>query len=255
MPSNTPEFIQKQYEFTRHCRDPEKHPAPGNIEDRRMAVYRDLLYNNIEGFMANNFPVIRRIMTDEQWHQLIRKYFANHKASTPLFSKLPTEFLLFLENEFDQQSRFPYLLELAHYEWVESSLAMDIREIDFSGVDSEGDLLNGIPVINTLILKLSYEFPVHKIGPDYLPDKKPDQQTYLVVYRDRNDKVGFMELNPVTARLLERLSEESDLSGFDRLQAIAEEIQHPQPEIVIKGGLEVLQQMQQRDIVLGVKSQ
>ena len=254
MSVSAPEFIRKQLEFTRHCRDPENNPAPANIEDRRMGIYRKLLYNNIEGFMANNFPVICEIMPDDQWHELIREYFANHKASTPLFPKLPAEFLQFLENEHDQQSDFPFLLEMAHYEWVESAMAMDNREIDLSGVDPDGDLLEGIPVASKLIWRLAYDYPVHRIGPDYLPEEKPDQQTYLVVYRDRADKVGFMELNPVTARLLERLSERSDQTGQEHLQAIAQELNHPQPEIVIKGGLEVLQQMQQRDIVLGVKS-
>lgn len=253
MSISTPEFIRKQLEFTRHCRDPENNPAPANIEDRRMNIYRELLYNNIESFMANNFPVIREIMSDDQWHKLIREYFANHKASTPLFPKLPAEFLQFLENEHDDQSDLPFLLDLAHYEWVESAMAMDIREIDPSGVEREGDLLTGIPILSKLIWQLAYDYPVHKIGPNYVPEEKPVLQTYLVVYRDRKDRVGFMELNPVTARLLERLSDNNDLTGQENLQAIAEELQHPQPEIVIKGGLEILQQMQQRDIVLGIK--
>ena len=214
-----------------------------------MAIYRDLLYNNIESFMANNFPVIREIMSDEQWHKLVREYFSKHKASTPLFPRLPTEFLKFLENKNDQEE-LPFLLELAHYEWVESSLAMDTRDVDFSKVNSEADLLEGIPVASDLTLRLAYDFPVHQIGPGNLPEEKPAQQTYLVVYRDREDKVGFMELNPVTARLLEKLSENSDQTGLQHLQAIADELQHPQPEVVIKGGLQVLQEMQQRDIVL-----
>lgn len=253
--SATPEFIQKQYEFTRHCRDPENNPAPANIEDRRMAIYRDLLYNNIEGFMSSNFPVIREIMNDGQWQKLIRNYFSNHKASTPLFPKLPTEFLSFLENEFDQNEEWPFLIELAHYEWVESALAMDMREIDDSEIDQNVDIFTGVPVINTLLLRLAYEYPVHRIGASYIPAEKPDQQTYLVVYRDREDKIGFMELNPVTARLLERIGEDTEkLTGQAHLQAIAEELNHPQPEIVINAGLEILQQMQQRDILLGAKN-
>ncbi len=254
MPVNTPEFIQKQYEFTRHCRDPENNPAPDNIEDRRMGVYRDLLYNNIESFMSNNFPVIRAIMSDEQWHQLIREYFSKHKASTPLFPKLPSELVQFLEKEYPLDGEFPFLAELAHYEWVESALATDIRDINLSGLSQEGDLLTGIPVVSELIWHLAYEYPVHQISPDFLPKEKPSSQTYLVVYRDRQDDVGFMELNPVTARLLECLiNNEKGLTGKAILQAIAEELQHPQPEVVINGGLEILQQMLQRDVVLGIR--
>jgi len=58
-----PLFQQEQYRFTAHIRDPEKNPAPDTIEDRRMAVYRDLFYNNVEGFLSRSFPVLRKIFS------------------------------------------------------------------------------------------------------------------------------------------------------------------------------------------------
>ena len=58
-------FKKTQYEFTAHLRDPEKNPAPEGIEDRRLGIYRDLLYNNVEGFISGGFPVIRSIYNDE----------------------------------------------------------------------------------------------------------------------------------------------------------------------------------------------
>ncbi len=252
MSGNMLEFQWLQDQFTRHIRDPEHQPAPAEIEQRRMAIYRDLVYNNIESFMSDNFPVIREIMPDSRWHALIREFLINHRASTPLFPQLPTEFLQFLENRNDKKD-FPFLSELAHYEWVESALFTDTREIDFSGIDEEGDLLSGIPVLNPLIMQLAYTWPVHKIGPEYLPEEAPEHPTFLVVYRDRRDEVGFMELNAVTAALLERISANTKQTGLMQLQSIATEIRHPQPEVVIQGGLEVIQQMKQRDIILGTK--
>ena len=47
-------FKDVQYAFTRHMRDPESNPAPEGIEDRRIGVYRELVYNNIEGFIAKD---------------------------------------------------------------------------------------------------------------------------------------------------------------------------------------------------------
>ena len=40
-------FQDKQYEFAAHLRDPENVPAPDGIEDRRMGIYRELFYNNL----------------------------------------------------------------------------------------------------------------------------------------------------------------------------------------------------------------
>ena len=88
-----PRFQEIQYGFTRHMRDPENHPGPPDIEDRRMEIYRGLLYRNVEGFIANSFPVLRKITSDDRWHAMIRDYFKRHQAHTPLFPKMPQEFL------------------------------------------------------------------------------------------------------------------------------------------------------------------
>jgi len=35
-----PEFMRTQYAFAAHIRDPQHQPAPADIEDRRIAIYR-----------------------------------------------------------------------------------------------------------------------------------------------------------------------------------------------------------------------
>lgn len=255
-PSQTrPEsFTDIQYAFTRHIRDPENQPAPADVEDRRMAIYRDLFYRNVESFLANSFPVLKKIIPDEQWHDMIRDYFSRHRARTPLFPKMPTEFLQYLEHERSGHSDdYPFLLELAHYEWLEVELSLDTRDISEEGIATGADLLAGIPVLSALIRPVVYQFPVHNISLDYLPESAAEQPTYLVVFRKRNDEIGFLELNSVAARLLELLQQQSDRTGKELLLQIAAELQHPDPVAVIKGGLEIMQGMHEKDIILGTK--
>ncbi len=54
-------FQQQQQALTAYLRDPESCPAPQGVEPRRLAVYRDLFYKNIEGFISGGFPVCRSI--------------------------------------------------------------------------------------------------------------------------------------------------------------------------------------------------
>ena len=247
-----PRFQQVQQAFTRHMRDPDNAPAPGGVEDRRMAIYRDLLFNNVQTFLAGCFPVLRKISSDALWLGLMRDYFRTHRAHTPLFPKMPQEFLQYLEQERGPRDcDFPFLLELAHYEWVETALNFDSRSLEFSAVDPAGDLLNGTPVMSPLAMSLAYKFPVHRISQEYLPDSAPEQPTYLVVYRDRDDKIGFLELNPVSARLLELIQRADGCSGRELLQQIARELQHPDPGAVEQGGAGILQDLRRRDVVLG----
>ena len=243
-----PGFMQRQYEFAAHIRDPEHKRAPDNIEDRRMGIYRELFYNNVEGFLSSSFPVLRTLMDDHSWHAMARDFYARHQCHSPLFLEIPREFLNYLQQErSDRADDLPFLRELAHYEWVE--LALSVAEADFTA--SGGDLLDAIPVVSTLAWPLSYRYPVHKISPEFIPATPGEQTTYLLVYRDPDDEVGFMELNPVSARLLALLQEDTNLSGRQALQQIAAELQHPNPEVVIAGGRQILQEWQQRGIVLG----
>jgi hypothetical protein len=253
MPDTTkPEFMQRQYEFAAHIRDPEHNKVPAHLEDRRMKIYRDLFYNNVEGFLSNSFPVLRELMEDNNWHALARDFFAHHRSHSPLFLEISREFLNYLEQERGERpDDFPFLLELAHYEWVELAVSIaDIAEQTVA-VDPQGDILDGTPLLSPVAWPLSYRYPVHRISPDFIPDTPGEQITYLLVYRDDRDEVGFIELNQVSARLFAVLQEDPARSGREALLMIADELQHPDPDAVVSGGTQILQEWQQRGIILG----
>jgi hypothetical protein len=100
-----------QHAFTAHIRDPERHLAPAGIEDRRMAIYRDLVYSNMESFISSNFPVIRSLYNDTDWSVFAHDFFREHRCHTPLFPEFAREFLRYLETR-QQQDRGdpPFLL-------------------------------------------------------------------------------------------------------------------------------------------------
>lgn len=249
-----PEFMRKQYEFAANIRDPKNNPAPPEVEDRRMEIYRGLFFRNVESFIAKGFPVLRKLYSDADWEQLVRSFFARHRSESPHFIEISREFLQYLENE--HQARPcdpPFLLELAHYEWVELALSVSTETAELNGIDPNADLLQGPPALSPLAWPLSYRWPVQIIGPDHRPDAPPEQPTYLVVYRDRSDKIRFVSINAVTARLLELLQQRPELSGLESLQRIAQEMKHPNPDVVINGGRQTLEQLKSQGIILGVR--
>lgn len=252
--SNPPKsFEYTEDTFTRHLRDPSGVAAPADVPETRMAVYRDLVYSNIERMISNLFPILRKVTADEPWHALVRDFFQTHYCHAGIFTKVPQEFLQFLEHERNLTKDPPFILELAHYEWVEYAATIDPRDIDPTGVNPDGDLLHGVPLLNPIAWLLSYRYPVQKISPNYLPAEAPVEMTYLVVCRDRNDKVGFMDLNPVSARLLELIQQDNGVTGLELLERIVLQLSHPQPEHVIKGGQEILERLRARDVILGTR--
>ena len=171
-----PGFVRKQYEFAAHIRNPKQHPRPADVEDRRMAIYRNLFYNNVEGFVSGGFPVLRKLYDDTDWHRMVRDFFARHRSHTPYFLEIAQEFLSYLEHERDPQPEDPpFLGELAHYEWVELALSISDEEPDWKSIDAKGDPMSGRPALSPLAWLLSYQYPVHEIGPELIPDAPGDE--------------------------------------------------------------------------------
>ncbi len=245
-------FQDLQRRFAAHLRDPAANPPPPGIEPRRLKIYTELFYNNVEGFLANAFPVMRSILAPAHWHAMVRDFFARHRCRDPQFHRIAAEFLDYLEQEREASADPPYLRELAHYEWMELHLAVAPDAPPDEAVDPNGDLLRGVPVLSPLAAPLAYDFPVHRIRADYQPEAPAGQPCFLIVYRDRDDAVRFMEINPVTARLLELMQAEP-ASGRALLERIAAEIGHPQPEQVVAHGAEVLAGFRQRGILVGTR--
>jgi hypothetical protein len=253
--AETPAFMRRQYEFAAHIRDPEHHARPADVEERRMAIYRELFFNNVEGFLSSNFPVLRSLLDDEAWTALARDFFARHQCHTPLFLEIPREFLHYLEQErLPRDDDPPFLYELAHYEWLELALAVAEDPEPEADVDPDGDLLEGHPRLSPLAWAFRYEYPVHKISEGFQPAEPEPTGVFLLVYRDTGDEVHFLELNPVSARLLSLLRDEPALNGRSALERIATELGHPDPSVVLKGGLDILTQWRDRGIVSGTSA-
>ncbi|MES2683382.1 MAG: putative DNA-binding domain-containing protein [Pseudomonadota bacterium] len=244
-------FQKLQTEFTAHLRDPQHAAAPGGIEERRLKIYRELFYNNIEGFLANAFPVLRQLIEDARWHAMVRDFFARHQSHDPLFHGLAEEFLRYLDDERGEvEGDAPYLRELAHYEWVELALSIAEDELTPALADPNGDLLDGAPLVSPLAWTLAYDYPVHRIGPEYQPQSPGETPTYLVVYRTRQDEVKFTEINAVTARLLALIEAEPEATGCAHLTRIAAEL-GAEAEPIIRAGHEMLLGLRARDVVIG----
>lgn len=251
-----PKFQQQQYAFAAHIRDPQNAPAPEGIEDRRMAIYRELFFNNLKSLLSNMFPVLTKLHSDQHWRRLVRKFMQHHQAHTPYFLQLPAEFLDFLQNEYEPHSDdFPFLAELAHYEYIELALSISEEDNDLEGVDPEGDLLANVPVKSALAWVYAYQYPVHRISADYLPEAPGEQPVYLAVYRDSTDRVGFLELNAVTAGLLNAIQEnDAGLTGEALLRKLAADINYPDTDAFVTHGLAAMREMRSLDILTGARN-
>ncbi|WP_206859509.1 DNA-binding domain-containing protein [Lysobacter changpingensis] len=252
-PDAPPRLRAQQLALTRHLRDPQAAPAPDGVEDRRLSIYRDLVYNNVESLLAGNFPVLKQVLGDADWRALVRGFFRVHRAQTPLFPELGREFLRFLDAREDLAPTLPpFAGELAHYEWVE--LALQISDAELPSSDARGDLLDGVPVLSPLAWPLAYAWPVHRIGPDHRSAMPPPEPTLLLVRRVADGEVRFSQLSPLAFRLLQRLDESPDLTGRAQLEALASEAGHADAAAFVEQGRALFEQMRGAGVVLGTRT-
>ena len=248
--SNLPEFRSVQLDFAGHIRNPETNPIPAGIEPRRMKIYAELFYNNIKSFLDSAFPIARQIVGEVGWHRLAREFLHLHGSESPYFLQISEEFLTFLYAR-GLDGLPPFLLELCHYEWVELSLDVAVEDAQSDSFDAQG-ALSGMLVCSPLVRALAYSYPVHKIGIDHQPAVEPELPTYLIVYRNTQLEVRFVESNPVTHRLLELLADypvEVALSQIrQELAAAGRDVSSEEME---RQGIQTLTHLRSLGIILG----
>ncbi len=248
------DFKDKQLEFTAYIKDPANNPVPADVNQVRMDMYRELFFNNIESFLADNFPVIKTILDDDHWHELAYDFFSKHSSKSPYFSEIAEEFLDYLENERNNPDDYPFLLELAHYEWVEMALSIAKEEsTGFTPPDPE-NLLNKNIQLSPLAWPLAYQYPVQRISPDFLPETAPEQPTCLIVYRDHHYNVNFIEITPITYQLLQLIQETGSILTEDCLRQVAKELNQSNSELIIAGGLQILKDLMEKTILQTVNN-
>lgn len=245
---NLPGFMSRQLEFAAHVRDPTGTPGPADVEPRRMRVYVELIFNNVEALLASAFPVAKRVLGDSEWHGLVRAFLQRHGSASPYFPDVSQEFLEFL-NASEDPPRPGFLLELCHYEWVELGLGIADDAVPPEGVDPAGDLLAGRPVRSPLAWPLSYAYPVHRIAPGNLPDAPGDSPTHLVVFRDSEDRVRFLELNALAQRLLVLL--DGLRTGHEALAIVGREAALGSARAFERDGGDTLDRLRRAGIILG----
>lgn len=235
-------FQRYQAEFTAHIRNPQTHKKPVGVVPARMAVYQKAVFNNIAESVSVCFPVCQAVFGKRIWAKVLHDFVANFAADSPIFREIPAQFLQYIQS---QKNLPEYFYPLAHYEWAE--LAVSHLPASSLALSKNTDLLKQKPVLAPYML-LQYDFAVHKIA----KNKKPKQaeKTHLLVYRNCDFEVKFIELNPMTFSLL-NIIEKENMAGEQALICLAEQANNLDVNLILKFGTELLQQLQDAGAILG----
>lgn len=242
-----PGFQAIQRNLAAYLRAPATAPPPAGVDAERLQVYADICYTNVEGFLAQTFRVAKRVTPAAHWHAMARDFYQRHHCESPYFRDIPKAFLDYLE-ERDVADDAPFLRELCHFEWVGRML----DRLDAAlppAVPPPAAPLQSRFTVSPLARVICYRFPVHTIGPEVQPTAAPPAPTWLIVFRDRAERVDVMASNAPTARLIERID-----AGDSLRQALASVAQGLGREVdgMLDFGESIARRLVERDILLPV---
>lgn len=243
-------LFDQQSNMGLYLRDPEHCAPPPEMDPKRAQVYRDLVFANLSTLISGTFPVLVQILGEQRWRALVRSFLRDYRAHTPKFGEIAEEFVEFLASEPEslaEGSWPPFMVELAHYEWVEMALQQSEAEPLAAG---DAELLLDRPLqVSPLAWPLAYAWPVQLVGPDYQPEVPPAEPTLLLVRRAEDWSVKFSALTPLAWRLLQRIGDFPELDGRAQLQGLAQEAGATGSQAFLDNGLALLRQIHGEGVI------
>ncbi len=253
-----PEFQKYQHQFVDYLRNPLKNEVLPESLPQKSSIYAKLLYSKIEGSLDNCFPISCQLLGSALWKQLIQLFIRDHRCKSPLYREIPDEFVDYLMNEQTQLKLPAFIVELAHYEWMELVLETIKPSYSAAFFAIKNDLLTVIPVLNPVLHILHYNYPVQNITAsdpywkswDTRLEPYTQESIILAGLRDNDDNIHFIELNAVTARLIE-LMQQGGSTAEQVLLELAAEMHYGDHKSILPFGSETLQQFEQQHIIIG----
>lgn len=210
--------------LAKHIRDPKT--ANGQFDARRLSVYQELFFNNVEGFLSNSFPVLKSLFDSASWQNLARRFFIEHSCESPHFIEISEEFLQFLSQTPEALPK-PWMLELAHYEWVELAASISdvltekqreegielISSLHSGSTRAEALLSDWTLVLPQHCFPLAYNYPVHTVSSNN--QSVAQQATFLIVYQIEEFEIKFLQSDALTVHWLSSLQTVESISMLD----------------------------------------
>ena len=107
---------------------------------------------------------------------------------------------------------------------------------------------------SALTWAFAYHYPVHRISPDFLPTGPSEQPIYLAIYRGNNDKVRFLELNAVTAGLLDAIENNPARDiGEALIRKLGKKINYPDLHAFVQHGQDAIGELKKLEIIIGTQ--
>ncbi len=233
-----------------------------SIPLERLETYRKHVSVGLLGGIESAFPVLRSLVTLEEWNGLLNDFYLRRLTRSPIARHVFQEFAHYLKKyRGPLRKRLPYLEELAEYENLEIRLLYDIdRPVGEALIHDPKSAANPkeygklIPVLNPHHALRVYRWPVHRICRGYsTPKQVRPERTVLLVYRDPETlRVRFVEANPLVADLVSKMDSGRSSIG-QLLKGLLVKRKPEDAAAFVREGLHAIEFLKSKGVLLGFR--
>lgn len=193
------------------------HPAlAGHIDERGVRLYSSLMEIGRQDLMASIYPVCKELL-GKSFAALVNDYFEKMPPTHFNLNQSARRFPEYLkENAEKQLKRYPFLCELAEYEWLELAVMEDEAEIQSNliGLSDAPDPLQfaaTFPVLNPTLVTRAFKYPIADIieaveAGEKMPRRQRTQASYTLFFRcPEREHCRFLQVGELPYELVQRM--------------------------------------------------
>lgn len=270
MPKTNPTLKERQEQLAQGLLQPDGFTSLAHLDlpDDKLKIYNGLMTSTLESCISGIYPLTSKLLKSVsingfKFKTLAEEYRRKHPNQSYRLLPAVENFPAFLTTQENLTNQFPFLPEMAAYEWEESLLenAEDplSDETIKAEVPTQGNWDSLQPVWNPVstILELNFDIPnvmntimesetIEEINPE-------SKKTWVLIFRAPTSfKVRFFILNPLTMALLERSSLQQSYKAT--IEALIEEspaLKDMNRQSVLEQCFQLLNNCHQQHILLG----
>ena len=171
----------------------------------RWGLYRDLVRTALVEPLGDTFPITQTLLEGASaWPACVEAFLASRTVSSPYYRDVAPAFVAWLADSHWGLERWPFLLQLAHYEAVELEVLRHPDAPRPADLHAE-PAFERMAVLDPAARNLAYGFAV-QVATVEAPEPPP-ACAWLLCHRDPEGAFRVLELTPHVSALLARSQE------------------------------------------------
>jgi len=231
------------------------------IDKWGVELYADLLNYGHHDVMKSIFPLCAKLL-GKKWDGIVDDYLHTCPPNHFNLNRTAKRFPKYVENSLDdERKRFPYLAELADYEWIEMELLeleldQDLPKSELGNLESPEHFTNYRPVVNPAMIMRHYQYPIIAIAErieasKHKPTKVKPGESDVVVFRSpETNGCRFLSVGPVAAKIIET-ARDSRMTYAELISMAVSMNANDDPTRVVADFLELVEHLQTNQLFLG----